>query len=273
MSMSEQQKAQGSVRGRRRVVILGAVVVLAVVVAVLALALGRDDGDAGAGAVPSTSATLDAGPSPSGATQDETDEPEAPAEEATPGPAAVTTNGEATVDQYGRLTQAPSDFSDAPAPAAGVAVKVSQVEKVDGEARLPGEVGGPSLRFTVTIDNDSPAALDLRTVVVNAFYGADRTPAIALLGPGTEQFPTLEAGDPHKAWWCSTCRPTSVTSSAWRSTWGWGRRSSSSRAPSPDLSRIHPRRREFTRPEGIPLRVADLSIAPTPISWRAPVEL
>ncbi len=195
MSMSEQQKAQGSVRGRRRVVILGAVVVLAVVVAVLALALGRDDGDAGAGAVPSTSATLDAGPSPSGATQDETDEPEAPAEEATPGPAAVTTDGEATVDQYGRLTQAPSDFSDAPAPAAGVAVKVSQVEKVDGEARLPGEVGGPSLRFTVTIDNDSPAALDLRTVVVNAFYGADRTPAIALLGPGTEQFPpSLEAG-------------------------------------------------------------------------------
>ena len=72
---------------------------------------------------------------------------------------------------------------------------VSSVEKVTGEANLPGEVGGPALRFTVELTNGTGEVLDLRTVVVNAYYGPDRTPATPLLKPGGQAFEPEVAAD------------------------------------------------------------------------------
>ena len=54
---------------------------------------------------------------------------------------------------------------------------------------MPGEVGGPSLRFTVTVVNRSSAALDLSTSVVNAYTGDDLAPATPLMKPGGRPFP------------------------------------------------------------------------------------
>jgi hypothetical protein len=72
---------------------------------------------------------------------------------------------------------------------------VPAVEEVTGEANVPGEVGGPALRFTVELTNGTGRTLDLRTVVVNAYYGPDRTPATPLLQPGGEAFEPEVAAD------------------------------------------------------------------------------
>jgi hypothetical protein len=74
-------------------------------------------------------------------------------------------------------------------------VTVPSVEKVTGEANVPGEVGGPALRFTVDLTNGTGKVLDLRTVVVNAYYGPDRTPATPLLKPGGRAFEPEVAAD------------------------------------------------------------------------------
>lgn len=75
-----------------------------------------------------------------------------------------------------------------PAPLAGGATaSVTAIEKVRSEARVPGEVSAPALRFTIkaTAGDDR---LDLRPVVVNAYYGSDRTPAVAVGAPGAKPF-------------------------------------------------------------------------------------
>ncbi|MBD5786522.1 hypothetical protein IF650_10040 [Cellulosimicrobium terreum] len=195
--MSEQQSAQTPVSSRRLFVVGGLVLVVLAVVIILVLT-GRgaaDDAEPGStpSAAPSSSSTdgttgdADASQEPTGDEGDEGDE--APAEKATTGPAKGASDDESTVDQDGRVTQAPSGFDESAEPAGDVTVEVVEVEKVEGLAELPGEIGGPSLRFTVEIHNGSDEALDLRTVVVNAYYGTDRTPAITLVKPGSAPFP------------------------------------------------------------------------------------
>ncbi len=92
-----------------------------------------------------------------------------------------------------RATAAPVPLDEPAQPAAGVSATLERVEQVEGEANLPGEVGGPSLRITVTVDNGTDAELDLTTAVVNLYHGADGAPAITLLEPGHEDFPTSVA--------------------------------------------------------------------------------
>jgi hypothetical protein len=88
-----------------------------------------------------------------------------------------------------RPTAAPVAIDEPAEPEPQVEVRLTSLEAVEGEANLPGEVGGPSLRVTVTIDNATSAALDLTSAVVNLYYGADRVPAIDLLEPGKVDFP------------------------------------------------------------------------------------
>jgi len=78
----------------------------------------------------------------------------------------------------------------------GVTVSLGALEAVDGEANAPGETAGPAVRFTVTIVNDSDASIDLSTVVVTAYSGADRVPAEPLTEPGAVPFESeVAAGD------------------------------------------------------------------------------
>lgn len=67
--------------------------------------------------------------------------------------------------------------------------RVAKVEAVRGEAQAPGEVAGPSVRFTITITNSTDASVDLTNTVVNAYYGSQATPATELAEPGGRPFP------------------------------------------------------------------------------------
>ena len=70
---------------------------------------------------------------------------------------------------------------------------VTQMEAVQGKATGPGEIAGPSVRFTITIKNSTSKKVDLSSTVVNAYAGADSAPAIPLQGPGGKPFPSSVA--------------------------------------------------------------------------------
>lgn len=70
---------------------------------------------------------------------------------------------------------------------------VVKSEAVTGTADGPGEIGGPSVRFTIRITNTTGRSFALSSTVVNAYYGADATPAVQLRMPGGRDFPTSVA--------------------------------------------------------------------------------
>ena len=69
----------------------------------------------------------------------------------------------------------------------GVVVKVAQVESVKGTAQGPGEIAGPALRVTISVNNGAAKALAMGSSVVNLYYGTGRIPAGPLSGPGAKQ--------------------------------------------------------------------------------------
>lgn len=89
--------------------------------------------------------------------------------------------------------QAPVPLTDSAAAVPGVVFSVGTLESVDGVARGPGEVGGPSLRFTVTMRNDTSATVSLTSTVVNLFFGAEQSPATELTASGGAPFPEAVA--------------------------------------------------------------------------------
>ena len=158
-------------------VVVGLVVVAAVVLALVLTGRG-DDSSPGAGA---TSSSSDA----SGSDDD--------------GGAA---SQEPTDDATGELPSAGPDTPEAPPVAldesptvvTGVTARVKSVTPVDGEATLPGEVEGPAVRAELELTNESGAAIDLSTTVVNLAYGDDRIPANTF-STGTSSFSgTLDTG-------------------------------------------------------------------------------
>lgn len=70
---------------------------------------------------------------------------------------------------------------------AGGGVKIVQIESVTSDASVPGEVSAPAIRVTLEV-TAGDKAIDLGGVVVNAYYGKDETPAVAVSGPGVKQF-------------------------------------------------------------------------------------
>lgn len=71
----------------------------------------------------------------------------------------------------------------------GVTASIDTIEAIQGEARGPGEVAGPAIRFRVSISNATSAAIDLGATVVTVDYGAERTPALQLFQPGASPLP------------------------------------------------------------------------------------
>lgn len=187
----------------RRRILLGLVVLALAVTAVVAAVALRPDADPAAGNAPSTSPTAssgtDAGSDPeaseSGAGDDE--QPgDAPSEGDMAGDDPADAEPGGAADPAARETLDPAPFGAEVTPQRGVTVVVPKVEEVTGESNIPGEVGGPALRFTVDVTNGTGKTLDLRTVVVNAYYGPDRIPASPLLKPGGKAFePEVGDGD------------------------------------------------------------------------------
>ncbi|RWZ59561.1 hypothetical protein ELQ92_12070 [Labedella populi] len=164
----------GEARSRRRaLVILVSVVVLALVAALVVWSVTSADSPAPgapptASAEPSEEASDDPGPSASASA--DTDASEEPA-----------ADGEVTDDILEFGDEAPIDD--------GVTVSMSDLESVEGEASMPGEIAGPSLRFSVTFTNDSDEAYPLISAVTNVFYGDEQIPAIELAEPGGVALP------------------------------------------------------------------------------------
>ncbi len=148
-------------------VAIAVVVALAVVLLGWQLASSDDPLDTNA-EQPQTSATPAQGSSKTSATE--------PTEK-TPAPEPVTPK---PVKKERTLTD--------PAPlAAGAEATVTKIESVQSSAELPGEISGPALRFTIKATaGDKP--LDLSTVVVNTYFGSERTPAIEVGAPGGKPF-------------------------------------------------------------------------------------
>jgi hypothetical protein len=77
----------------------------------------------------------------------------------------------------------------------GVTASIDTIEAVQGQAKGPGEVAGPAIRFRVSISNATKAAIDLGATVVTVDYGADRIPALELFEPGASPLPaSVEPG-------------------------------------------------------------------------------
>ena len=186
-------------RSRLRLGLLVAAVVVVVAV-VLIVVLTRTDRESGGGGPTSTateastgapsasgsqSATPSAGPSSTPTT--EVPSPSLPPATATGAPSVVptrsTTSTRAPLREKGDLGN-------------GVAVRVSKIETVDGEAQGPGEVAGPALRVSIEVENTSGEDVAMDLALTNLYYGKDRTPASTLSGPGANPLPgTLASGD------------------------------------------------------------------------------
>lgn len=168
----------------------------ALLVLVVALVVMILTGDGGEGGVPPQQSTAAPSPTPSVTDPTATVEPsDGPSTEATvtPSPApqpsgTPTPDGD---DEAGsaRPTAEPVPLAEPARPAPEVEARITRIEAVEGEANLTGEVGGPSLRVTVSLDNATQTPLDLTFAVVNLYFGQDRAPAIELLRPGGKEFP------------------------------------------------------------------------------------
>jgi hypothetical protein len=71
-----------------------------------------------------------------------------------------------------------------------LAATVTGMTAVQGEAQGPGEIAGPAVKFTIAIKNDTGKPFNLANTVVNAYSGADASPAEQLTSEGTA-FPKL----------------------------------------------------------------------------------
>lgn len=179
---------QGSTTRRRAWWIVAsaalAVVVVLLVVAGVAASNGTAPGAVGTSATstprPLATATPSAVPSP-------------PPTATTP----PTVDTPAPTEAEGELApppaQAPVPLTDSAAAVPGVVFGVGALEAVDGVARGPGEVGGPSLRFTVTVQNDTSETVSLASTVVNLFFGSEQSPATELTSSGGAPFPASVA--------------------------------------------------------------------------------
>lgn len=185
---------------RSRWVWAGAALVVAVVALVLGLTLGGPgtpstgaDATASPSGSPAPSSTADAPePSESPTEPGGADPGEADPGEADPGATDPAEPGE-VAEPGARPTAAPVPI-DAPAePEPQVEVQLTQIEAVEGVANIPGEVGGPSLRVTVSVRNATSSELVLTSAVVNLYHGSERSPAIELLEPGRRDLPASVA--------------------------------------------------------------------------------
>ncbi|SEM83952.1 hypothetical protein E3O25_05045 [Cryobacterium sp. TMT1-3] len=166
-----------------------AVVVVVLVVAGVAASNGTSPDAAG------TSETSTSSPRSTGATPATPGaEPSAPPTATTPAPVAPPAPPESAAGELAPpAAQAPVPLTEPAAAVPGVVFGVGAVEAVNGVARGPGEVGGPSLRFTVTVRNDTADTVNLTATVVNLFFGADQSPATELTASGGAPFPEAVA--------------------------------------------------------------------------------
>lgn len=175
---------------RRTVLVVAVLVLVAAVVTIIALVNGS-------GPTPSAAPTPTVGrttpTSTSPATSTASTATTAPALPATPTSGAPTTqpSDKATTDPTSQPTKTAMISKPTSVPiTTELKASVEKMEAVKGTADGPGEVGGPSVRFTIKITNTTGKTYSLSNTVVNAYYGSAQSPAIPLRSPGGTNFPT-----------------------------------------------------------------------------------
>lgn len=166
--MAAQQPGQGGGSRARAWGILG-VALLALVITVAALdgAESRDP----AGAAPGEAAAR-------------TSPTAVPAPESEPAPTPAPPSAPRAGEPAPPPERPAVPFTKSSAPVAGVVFGVDRLQAVTGIAQGPGEVGGPSLRFELTVRNDTASAVSLGSTVVNVYFGPEEAPATELRKPG-----------------------------------------------------------------------------------------
>ena len=161
------------------IAILAAVIVVVVVIGVVSAANSpKNAATTSSAAVPTGSASASASATASSSPS------------ASSSPAASSTPTRTT--PAAAATPQPTKTATISAPTAivkSLTAKVTTMVAVQGKANGPGEVAGPSVRFTITITNSTGKAVDLSNTVVNAYYGPDSSPALELEQPGGKAFP------------------------------------------------------------------------------------
>jgi len=85
---------------------------------------------------------------------------------------------------------APPAPIDQPSRHGGVEAAVSGLEAVVGEAEGIGQIGGPALRFRLSVANNTASPLDLSDALLTVESGPDREPCMELMGPGVTVLPS-----------------------------------------------------------------------------------
>ncbi|WP_186759072.1 hypothetical protein [Arthrobacter alpinus] len=106
-----------------------------------------------------------------------------------PTPAAGTPKSDADLAATPPTVLSPKPFGVVSVVEGKFSAKVSDLTAITGEAKGPGEIAGPAVRFVVTFDNGSSEPMSLGNVVINVDSGADKIPAIPLSGSDTSVFP------------------------------------------------------------------------------------
>lgn len=187
MALHDPDPGPGATPRRWRWIGIGGVVGIAVLLLVATVWLSQGGGFLVAGA---TGAASTAGP-PSGATTPDPgvtapETPSAPAESsaATEEPAPDPTDSAVPLAEL-----PPVPLSEQVAPVPGVVFGIDGLESVEGVAQGPGEVGGPALRFTLTVRNDTEAPVSLVSTVVNLYAGSEQLPTVDLREPDAVPLP------------------------------------------------------------------------------------
>lgn len=188
----------GTPRSRKKTFIIAATVIAVVLVGGIwafslpGTAKGNDAGASPSTASPSASATRSA-PSTSAAAQPLPD-PTTDADSKT-APAAGSPQSDAELAKTPPTVLSPQPFGTVSRVEGKFSAKVSDMTAITAEAKGPGEIAGPAVRFVVTFENGSSQAISLGNAVINVDSSADRIPAIPISGSGTAAFSgTVDAG-------------------------------------------------------------------------------
>ncbi|WP_091229815.1 hypothetical protein [Microbacterium sp. 3J1] len=183
--MTDQESPSEAPSKRRWWWIGGAAAAAIAVIIAIGIATGWGGGTAPTpeGSAPATSASGSPSPSPS-ASDSGTPAPEEDAEEVPPTEA--------------RPTAPPVGLDQPAAPAEDVRVSLESIDAITGQASVPGEVQGPALQIAVNVENLSSEETLTDTMIVNVYYGPERTPANILVRPREDLPVSIAAGETGK---------------------------------------------------------------------------
>gem|GEM_PF-2943429 len=158
-------------------------------------------GDAATGDNADADTTGDADPSTEGdaGTDTDADDTDNEGSGATPATTSAPTQepGDANevVDAAPQEELEPVDLDEESGEIDGISVEISDISRIDAEAELPGETGGPALLVTIELTNNGSVTADLSTVTVNLAdaEGATSTPLTA--SPAAPFDGTLDADE------------------------------------------------------------------------------